>query len=233
MIATGARWRRDGAGRSHRVSLPALYAPAIFTPDDILAGREPGGRVTVFDDDNYYLGAAIALHLATRGARVRYVTPEGRVGAWSFHTNEQFPTHRRLSASGIEFELNTLVTGFDGATLGLASIYREPPRRVDADALVLVTSREATDALYWEMLGERGDADSNKYHGSHPARPCSASAIARNRRSSCMRSIQVTPLHGRSTASRFRFGAIEYIRTGVRARAVEVFYTEALNTFVP
>jgi hypothetical protein len=35
------------------------YGPAdqIFTPDDILAGRLPGGPTIIFDDDHYYMAS--------------------------------------------------------------------------------------------------------------------------------------------------------------------------------
>ena len=44
VVATGARWRRDGLGRSHPGGLEALAAgDAVFTPDDIMEGRLPAG----------------------------------------------------------------------------------------------------------------------------------------------------------------------------------------------
>ncbi len=57
LIATGARWRRDGIGRHHRSPLPGFDLPAVATPDDVMAGPEalaarwPAGRVVVVDDD--------------------------------------------------------------------------------------------------------------------------------------------------------------------------------------
>ncbi|GIX14640.1 MAG: hypothetical protein KatS3mg118_2599 [Paracoccaceae bacterium] len=44
-IATGARWRRDGVSRQHVVPIPIDAAMPLFTPDDIMEGRLPSGRV--------------------------------------------------------------------------------------------------------------------------------------------------------------------------------------------
>jgi dimethylamine/trimethylamine dehydrogenase len=158
LIATGARWRRDGVGRWHARPIAQLPAAAVFTPDDIMDGRVPSGDVLIFDDDHYYLGPVIAQQLAQAGARVRYVTTEGCVGAWSLFTQEQERTQRALIESGVAIEVNTTLDGFDGATARLACIYTARQRQCAATAVVLVTSREPGEALYRELVGERDGA---------------------------------------------------------------------------
>jgi dimethylamine/trimethylamine dehydrogenase len=157
-IATGARWRRDGLGRSHVRPLERL-AGSVLTPDDILDGARPAGRVTVFDDDHYYLGPVMARLLAAGGAQVSYVTSAGLAGEWSHYTGEQDAVQRQLLADGVEVLVSTTVAGFDGAEVALECVFTGAPRALAADSLLLITSREPQDELYRELAGEEESAD--------------------------------------------------------------------------
>jgi len=157
LIAAGARWRRDGVGRFHALPIPGLETAAVFTPDDIMDGRLPEGRVTIFDDDSYYMGPVIALALAAKGAAVTYVTPEGCAGAWSANTAEQSHTQRAMLAAGIAIETNSALVRSEGSRAVTACIYSHAERERPADALVPVTSRTPSDALYRALAGD-GDA---------------------------------------------------------------------------
>jgi len=101
-VATGARWRADGVGRSH--PRPILLGLAeVLTPDDLFANKRPAGdRVLVYDDDHYYLGGALAELLASEGRQVSLVTPAGRISEWTTNTMEQPRIHRRLLEAGVE-----------------------------------------------------------------------------------------------------------------------------------
>ncbi|MDE2250835.1 MAG: FAD-dependent oxidoreductase [Gammaproteobacteria bacterium] len=156
LIATGARWRRDGIGRWHARPIITPAAAGVHTPDDLMDGAWPGGEVLVFDDDHYYMGPVLAQQLAAAGARVRYVTTEGRAGSWSLYTQEQERTQRALLELGVEIEVNACLTGFAGGTATLACIFSGREWRRAADALVLVTAREPDEALYRELVGEGG-----------------------------------------------------------------------------
>jgi dimethylamine/trimethylamine dehydrogenase len=154
LIATGAHWRRDGIGRWHAGPIAALDAAAVYTPDDVFAGRLPDGDVLVFDDDHYYLGPTIAIKLASAGARVRYVTTEGRAGAWSQYTQEQERTQRALIELGVDIEVNVALAAFEGSIATLSCIFTGRTHIVPASAVVLVTSREADEALYRALVGD-------------------------------------------------------------------------------
>ena len=102
-----------------------LGPPArIFTPDDIMTGHLPEGRVVVFDDDHYYMGAVIAERLRTGGAP------------------------RRLIELGIETVPAHGLCGFDGREATLACAYTGRERRIAADSVVMVTARLPNDGLY-------------------------------------------------------------------------------------
>jgi dimethylamine/trimethylamine dehydrogenase len=157
LIATGARWRRDGIGRWHARALSTLAAGQVYTPDDIMDGRRPTGEVLLFDDDHYYMGPVIAQLLASAGARVRYVTTEGRAGSWSLYTAEQEHTQRALLEHGVTIEVNSTLDAFDGATATVGCAFSGRQRQVEAGAVVLVTSREPDEVLYRELCGEDDD----------------------------------------------------------------------------
>jgi dimethylamine/trimethylamine dehydrogenase len=165
-IATGATWRRDGFGRFHPAGIGDL-APAerIFTPDDVMAGRLPEGRVVVFDDDHYYMGAVVAERISAEGAPVTLVTPGDKVGTWSSYTAEQVRTQRRLLELGVEIVTAHGLSAFDGREAVLACAYTGRERLIAADSLVLVTARRPNDGLY-RALSERLVAGADGAPGS-------------------------------------------------------------------
>ena len=156
LIATGARWRRNGIGRARTRAIEGLPAAGVLTPDDILRGARPAGAVTIFDDDHYYLAPVIALLLADAGAQVTYVTSAGYAAEWSHYTGEQERTQRQLFERGVEIITQTTVEGFDGQTVELSCAASGRRRRQAAATLVLVTSREPLDELYYQLV-DRAD----------------------------------------------------------------------------
>ena len=159
LIATGAHWRRDGTGRWHAAPVADFAGANVYTPDDVMDGNLPAGQIVLFDDDGYYMGAVLAERLVAAGASVAYVTPDGRAGAWSYYTQEQSQTQRRLIELGVEIVVNTAVSGFNGGTATLSCIYTGRRTHRPADAVLLVTSREPNDALFHELKQDTAIAD--------------------------------------------------------------------------
>ena len=150
-IATGSTWRADGLGRSNQKGIPKLSNQArIFTPDDIMSGRLPKGRVVVFDDDGYYMAAVLAERLKLEGREVTYVTPDNCVAPFTSYTSEQARTQARLMELGINLLLAHNLTSVDSSLTKLACSYSGKEREVEADALVLVTARLPNDSLFYE-----------------------------------------------------------------------------------
>lgn len=154
VVATGAQWTKALLGASE---LPegAAEGPRVYTPDDLAAGAQPEGPVTVFDFDNYYLGSAIAEDLAAKGLPVTYVTSAGAASAWSFLTNEQGHIHAALALRGIGYRTLQRVTGFDGNKVDLAQMMSGEPSSLTAGSLVIVGLRLVRSALYQELV-QRG-----------------------------------------------------------------------------
>jgi dimethylamine/trimethylamine dehydrogenase len=157
VVATGSRWRKDGRGRSFRSAVASFAASRTLAPEDVVAGAAIAGPVVVFDDDHYYVGSAIAEHLARHGHRTIYVTSEGRVSEWSVYTAEQGRAHARLLELGVEVIVNTLVSGLGAGTAVLRCVYSGAERQIACGSLVPVTSREP-DELLWQQLQGRGPA---------------------------------------------------------------------------
>ena len=154
-IATGAHWRADGVARLHVAPIPGAGAAGsvpVFTPDDIMAGRLPAGRVVVFDDDHYYMGGVLAELLAQKGCEVVLVTPSAYVSDWTANTLEQAAIHRRLHSVGVKIVLNTGVMALTAAGVETACSYTGAADRIEADAVVMVASRISDDQLYRDLL---------------------------------------------------------------------------------
>ena len=156
VIATGAQWRADGFGRYHPTPNLKLSAPDnVFTPDDIYRNRFPQGRVTLFDDDHYYLGGVLAELLVTNGCKVTLVTPAAQASAWTSYTADHHRIQKRLLSIGVNLITEHGVTGFDGNSVNLKCIYTECETQTDCDQLLLVTSRTPNDSLYQTLQSRR------------------------------------------------------------------------------
>jgi len=183
VVATGARWRRDGLGRFHPAAMnDPGPAERVFTPDDIMAGRLPEGRVIVFDDDRYYMGAVIAERLVAEGASVILVTPANMVASWSAFTNEQTRTQRRLIELGVEIVTAHGLAAVDGGEAVLACAFTGRERRLMADAVVMVTARQPDDGLYHALCdhvaaGAKGAPQTLKRIGDAEAPAIIAAAV--------------------------------------------------------
>jgi len=156
VIATGARWSRM-LYSAMEVPIAELDAPGVYTPDDVAAGAKPEAPLVVFDFDNYYLGGALAEHLAAvSGGPVSYVTPAGHASAWTVMTNEQPQVHRALARAGVALHTLSRVHAFDGQTAILRNQFTDAETRLPCRALLIVGLRRPQDALY-HALAARGD----------------------------------------------------------------------------
>ncbi len=153
-LATGSRWRADGVARHHVVPLADDGSLPLYTPDDLMDGRLPDGRVILYDDDHYYMGGVLAELLAERGCEVTLVTPAAHVSAWTQNTLEQASIHARLVELGVDIRLNRAVGAIAAGEVRSDCVYSGRAQALGADALVMVASRIGNDAL-WQALAAR------------------------------------------------------------------------------
>src|SRR4029077_4409051 len=120
VIATGARWARL-LYSPLEIPVGEMSGPGVYTPDDIAAGARVRSPVVVYDCDNYYMGSAVAEHLAKSGHVVSYVTPAGHAPAGGIMSNEQPQVHRTLAACDIALHTLSRVAAFADGSVTLAN----------------------------------------------------------------------------------------------------------------
>jgi dimethylamine/trimethylamine dehydrogenase len=152
VFATGASWRKDGFGLLNtQPILPQISNDRIFTPDDIMSGHFPTGRVLIFDDDHYYMGSVIAEKLMEQGCRVDFVSTFSNVAAWTRHTVEQERIQARLINLGVSIFPSRNLKAYDGSKVILENVYTLSEEEKQVDGLVLITARIPNDDLYYKM----------------------------------------------------------------------------------
>ncbi len=151
VLATGASWRRDGVARYHRLPMRRLDDAAVFTPEDVIAGRTIRGPVIVFDDDHYYMGGVVAEMLRRQGLEVTIVTPAPLVSQWTVNTMEQPRIQARLLELGVAVLANHGLVEFGGGEAKLACVFTRRCTTLPAASVVMVTSRVPHNELYHQL----------------------------------------------------------------------------------
>lgn len=154
VIATGAKWRRDGIGRRHEDPIPGWDSPGIMTPDDIMAGTVPSGPVVVYDDDHYYIGGVIAEKLSKEGLDVTLVTPANEVSTWTTHTEEQHRIQQRLLSLGIDLQTGMSLASVAEDSVTLECVFTGRTHDVAASNVVMATSRKPQDGLFHALVDQ-------------------------------------------------------------------------------
>jgi dimethylamine/trimethylamine dehydrogenase len=155
VLATGARWRRDGVGRSNLAPIEGCPGAAVLAPEDVMAGAPIEGPVVIFDDEHYYMGGALAERLAGQGHDVTLVTTAAEPSVWTLWTDEHHLVVPRLHEIGVKILVSHNLLGFDGENARLAFAYGGAARNLPCRTLVLVTSRQPDHALYDGLVADR------------------------------------------------------------------------------
>ena len=161
-LATGAKWRRDGVGRSHRKAIPLDGSVQVFTPEDIISGVEvPTGPVFIFDDDQIYLGGVLAHHLAETGAHVVLATPASVVSPWCDNTLEQERIQASLLSMNVDLQVGKTLARVENGRAHLTCVYSGKGKTLEIGSVLMVSERRRETTLF-EALKQRresGDLD--------------------------------------------------------------------------
>jgi dimethylamine/trimethylamine dehydrogenase len=157
-VATGARWRADGVGRHHTQPIALDPALPVLTPDDLMTGELPDAeRVTIYDDDHYYMGGVLAELLARAGRRVALVTPAVCASSWTTNTMEQHRIQRRLLELDVEIIASHAVVATTPAAVRAECVFTGREREIATDAAVFVTARLPEDAVFRGLIDRRAE----------------------------------------------------------------------------
>ncbi|TPM98221.1 FAD-dependent oxidoreductase [Mesorhizobium sp. B2-1-3A] len=156
VLATGSQWRADGVGRAAFKPIALSASLPVFTPDDIMRGNLPSGRVIVYDDDHYYMGAVIAEKLALAGNDVTLLTPAADISSFTINTLENIRTAKRLHERGVGMVTHMALAGTRDNLALFVDARTGATAHKEADALVLVTARLPRNELF-EALTARLD----------------------------------------------------------------------------
>lgn len=152
VIATGARWRRDGVARHHSRAISIFDAAQVLTPDDILNGLRPQSRnVLLYDDDHYYMGGVIAELLSKEGFIITLVTPSYLVSSYTKASLEQPRIQTRMLELGVKIEANMALQSVASDHLTLACVFTGKQTSVMAQCVVMITAKEVDDHLFQEI----------------------------------------------------------------------------------
>ena len=156
VLATGARWQKSGVGRWHEEPIEGSDRGTVFTPDDVMDGCTISGSVVIFDDDHYYMGGVLAEKMRLQGHEVTLLTTQPEVSSWAHKTNEQERIQGRLLELGIRVEPATALDFIGEGYVEVSCTYTEEEREIEAENVVMVTSRAPQDALYHALQGHPG-----------------------------------------------------------------------------
>ena len=151
IVATGASWRSDGIGRHQWQPIDGHVLPSVFTPDDLMTGKLPAGRVLVYDNDHYYMGSVLTEFLVANNCNVTLATPAPLIAYWSQYTLEQGHIQHRLRKSGVKILTQTMLEKIMPGSVLLSSDASNQQLELDVDAVVLVTDRTSDDDLYVDL----------------------------------------------------------------------------------
>ncbi|MEE9333814.1 MAG: FAD-dependent oxidoreductase [Granulosicoccaceae bacterium] len=160
IVATGCHWRNDGVGQHQGLGIPGLDGLNVCTPDDVMDGIDSlSGHTVIYDQEQGYLGGAIADHLATTGSKLSIVTPGSVVSAWTAYSLEQARVQKSLIEQNVNIIANKHIIKADKGSVTLCCVFTDQTETLLCDNLVLLTQRQSNMDLYKQLtsLTEVGD----------------------------------------------------------------------------
>ncbi len=148
VLATGAKWTRDGIGRENPRGISIEDGARILTPNDIMAGQRPNGPIVIFDDDHFYMGGLMAELLRQEGCDVTFVTPSAHVSEWTYQTLEQHRIQARLMKMGVKIFLSHNLAQVGAQSVTITCGYTDAKTTITAHAALMVTMRSPRETLY-------------------------------------------------------------------------------------
>jgi dimethylamine/trimethylamine dehydrogenase len=154
IVATGAKWRKDGVGINNTSPITGSDGSNVFTPEDIAERTQVSGPVVLFDDDNFYMGGVVAEKLRRDGHDVTLITTAACVSPWTENTLEQHRIQAGLLELGVEIITSHNLSAVGDGDVEIACVYSERSRKIPAASVVMVTSRAPVNDLYQALAAD-------------------------------------------------------------------------------
>ena len=160
IVATGARWRTDGRGRSQRQGIDGIEKIKIYTPDDVMNGSIEEDNILIYDDDQIYTAGVLAHHLSKMGKRITFVTPATCVSPWGGYTLEQERIQKSLINANVDIHTEKTISIVEKQCLELSCNYTAEKSELAFQALLLVTEREPLNQVAMALQSDKERLDS-------------------------------------------------------------------------
>ncbi|MGI9415194.1 MAG: NADH:flavin oxidoreductase, partial [Hyphomicrobiales bacterium] len=105
----------------------------------------------------FYMGGVLAELLVQEGCAVSLVTPAAEVSQWTNNTLEQAFIQRKLIELGVDIHVTRAVSAIAADHVTTECTYSGRESRLEADAVVLVTSRTGNDRIWQDLKARRAD----------------------------------------------------------------------------
>ncbi len=154
IIATGARYARNGVSKNQLTGIPGADLAHVLTPEDLLLDHaRTGKRIVVCDNTSYEVGPGIAELLANQGKEVIFVTADSGLAMSVTEIGINKVISKRLLPK-VTFAPQTVISSIDPANVTLVHLYTGAVTVLDnVDNTILVTSKPPEEALYHTLVG--------------------------------------------------------------------------------
>lgn len=153
VVATGARYRRDGWQGQTAAPLPGWETGNCVSWDEVATGRvSPSGSVVVIDDLQDVAAPLTAVKLAQAGCSVRLVTRWPMVGMETIPEVYYLWIRQQLYEAGVPVVPDLFVKRIDGRRVDFVNVYvPQQETSMEADWIVMATGRQSENGLYHEL----------------------------------------------------------------------------------
>ena len=103
------------------------------------------------------MGGVLAELLADNGCSIHYLTPASEASTWTRNTMEQHFIQTRLLEKGVTIRSFTNLDAVSEGSITASCVFTGRTEEIEADAVVLVTSREPEDRLARELAARADD----------------------------------------------------------------------------
>jgi hypothetical protein len=154
VVATGARYARNGVSKSQLTGVPGSDLAHVLTPEDLLLDHaRTGQRIVVYDNTSYEVGPGIAELLADQGKDVIFVTADSGLAMSVTEIGINKVISKRLLPK-VTFAPLTVISAIDPANVTLRHLYTgEVTVLENVDNTILVTSKPPEESLYHALVG--------------------------------------------------------------------------------